>query len=72
MEIFDEPHGKAEDAHVKYDIRNARANIHDWVIRCGCADDPIAPERPDLKEGGEQERYQPGAGDKYHDLNRHR
>ena len=72
MEIFYEPHGKAEDAQVEYDIRDARADIHDWVVRCGCADNPIAPERPDLKERGEQERDQPGAGDKYHDLDQHR
>lgn len=55
MELFDERHGKAEDGHVEYDIRHARANIHNWVIRCGCADDPIAPERPDLKKGSEEE-----------------
>ena len=72
MELFDEIHGKAEDAHVEYYIRHARANIHDWVIRCGSADDPIAPERPDLKEDSEQERDQPGAGDKYHDVDHHR
>ena len=55
VELFDEIHGKAEDGHVQYYIRHARANIHDWVIRCGSADDPIAPERPDLKEDSEQE-----------------
>ena len=53
MEISNERRRKAEDAHVEYNIRHARANIHHRVIRCGCADDPIAPERPDLKEGGE-------------------
>ena len=47
VELSNNRRGKAEDTHVEYDIRHARANIHDWVIRCGCADDLIAPERPD-------------------------
>ena len=72
MKLSDERHRKAEDAHIEYNIRHARAHIHDWVIRCRCANDPVAPEWPDLKEGSKEKRDQPGACDKYHDIDHHR
>ena len=68
METSDKGHGKREDAHIKHDIRHARADIHDGVICGGGAKDPVAPEGPNLEKGGEQERDQPGAGDQYHDV----
>lgn len=71
MEFSDKRHGETEDADIKHNVRHARANIHDWVIRRRRAEDPIAPERPNLKEGREQKRDQPGAREEYHDIDHH-
>lgn len=71
MEISDERSRKTEDCDIDYNVRHARADVHDRVIGRGSADDPVAPERPDLKEGGEEKRDQPGACEQQHDLDRH-
>ena len=68
VEFSDKRHGKAEDADIKHNVRHARANIHDWVIRRRRAEDPIAPEWPNLEKGSEQKRDQPGACEKYHNI----
>lgn len=44
------------------------AHVHDWEVCGGAADDPVAPDRVDLEECGEEEGYQPGDHDGEHDF----
>ena len=56
---------QAQNRYIQYDVRDARTNIHDWVVCRWDTVRPVAPYRPDLEECREEEGDGPADGDGY-------
>ena len=68
LQLPNEECWQSKDRNIEDDVCHAADNIHDRIV-CRCdAYDPVAPERPDLEECGEEEGDEPGDYDPHHDL----
>ena len=67
LQLPHKPSRQAQDRYIQYDIRDARTNIHNRIVRRRDTVRPVAPYRPDLEEGCEEEGDGPADGDGYED-----
>ena len=58
---------QAQNRYIQYNIRDARTNVHNRIVRCWETICPVAPDRPDLKECSEEEGDEPAEGEGYED-----
>ena len=67
LQLSHETSRQAQNRYIQHNIRNARANIHYRIVRCCDTHRPIASDRPDLEECGEEEGDEPAESDGYED-----